>query len=230
MNRAAPICVALDSRVPDEIAHLAASCAPFVGMFKVGLTAYVALGSYVVRSLSQEREVFLDLKLHDIPAQVEGAVTAAEATGASLVTVHASGGRDMVRAAVGASDGVKVIAVTILTSLEESDLDQIGLRGTPEEAVLRLAEVALAAGAPGLVCSPLEVAALRSEFGKAEDGGPLLIVPGIRPSGSEVGDQRRTLTPREALDAGADVLVIGRPITGAADPGRAAEELAAELL
>jgi orotidine-5'-phosphate decarboxylase len=135
----------------------------------------------------------------------------------------------MVRAAVGSAGDVKVIAVTILTSLGSDDLEQIGVRGQPEEAVLRLAEVALCAGAPGLVCSPLEVAAIRSEFGKRKDGGPLLVVPGIRAAGSEADDQRRTMTPRQALDAGADILVVGRPITAAPDPRRAAEELAAEV-
>lgn len=229
MNLASPICIALDSRDPDEIARLAAASEPFVGMYKIGLTAFICFGNYIVRSLAEQREVFLDLKLHDIPAQVEGAVAAVGATGASLVTVHAAGGRDMVRAAVEASGEVEVVAVTILTSLEHGDLEQIGLRGEPEEAVLRLAEVALSAGAPGLVCSPLEVAALRSEFGKRKDGGPLLVVPGIRPTGSARGDQRRTMTPREALDAGADVLVVGRPITEAPDPGKAAEALAKEV-
>ena len=229
MNLGSPICIALDSPDPDEVARLASASEAHVGMYKVGLTAFISFGSYLVRSLAEQRPVFLDLKLHDIPAQVAGAVGAAASTGASLVTVHAAGGKEMVRAAVEASCDVKVIAVTVLTSLDSNDLEQIGLRGQPEEAVLRLAEVALQAGAPGLVCSPLEVSALRSEFGKTKDGGPLLVVPGIRPAGSDVGDQRRTMTPREALDAGADILVIGRPITGAPDPGRAAADLAEEV-
>lgn len=229
MTATSPICLALDSSDPDEVTRLAAATGPFVGMYKIGLTAFISFGNHIVRSLAEQRGVFLDLKLHDIPAQVAGAVAAAGSTGASLITVHAGGGREMVSAAVEASGDMKVIAVTILTSLDGSDLTQIGLRGDPEEAVLRLAEVALTAGAPGLVCSPLEVAALRSEFGKTKDGGPLLVVPGIRPAGSDRGDQRRTMTPREALDAGADILVVGRPITAADDPAQAAEALAREI-
>jgi orotidine-5'-phosphate decarboxylase len=195
-------------------------------MFKIGLTTYISFGSYLTSSLSARRPVFLDLKLHDIPAQVEGAVAAVAATGASLVTIHAAGGADMVRAATDAAGEVTVLAVTILTSLDDGALTAIGIDGSTGDAVLRLAELAVANGVGGLVCSPLEVAALRARFGSLADGGPLLVVPGIRPHGSDAGDQRRTMGPREALDAGADVLVIGRPITAAPDPGVAAADIA----
>jgi orotidine-5'-phosphate decarboxylase len=170
--------------------------------------------------------VFADAKLHDIPAQVEGAMTALARRGVSFVTIHASGGPDMVKAAVAAApEGVTVLAVTVLTSLGDGELARIGLVGPAEDAVERLAEVALDAGADGLVCSPLEVTRLRREFGTSHEGGPLLVVPGIRPAGDDAGDQRRTTTPAEAIAAGADLLVVGRPITAAADPGAAARSL-----
>jgi orotidine-5'-phosphate decarboxylase len=136
--------------------------------------------------------------------------------------VHAAGGFDMVKAAVGAAgDSMKVLAVTVLTSLDDAELEQVGMRGSAGAAVLRLAERALDAGAHGLVCSPLEVAAMRVRFGDAFE----LVVPGIRPAGSGSDDQRRTLGPREAMDAGADLLVVGRPITGAHDPVLAARAI-----
>jgi orotidine-5'-phosphate decarboxylase len=199
-------------------------------MFKIGLTTYISFGSYLTSSLSARRPVFLDLKLHDIPAQVEGAVAAVAATGASLVTIHAAGGADMVRAATDAAGEVTVLAVTILTSLDNGALTAIGIEGSTGDAVLRLAELAVANGVGGLVCSPLEVAALRARFGSLAGGGPLLVVPGIRPHGSDMGDQRRTMGPREALDAGADVVVIGRPITAAPDPGVAAADIAQGIM
>jgi orotidine-5'-phosphate decarboxylase len=225
-----PICVALDSRDPDRVATVAAATEPHVGMFKVGLTTYVSFGSYLTSSLAARLPVFLDLKLHDIPAQVAGAVRSVAATGASLVTIHASGGADMIKAAVDAAGDVTVLAVTVLTSLDDPALSEIGMTPPTEKAVLTLAELAISNGAHGLVCSPLEVEAIRARFGPQSDGGPLLVVPGIRPAGSDRGDQRRTLTPGQALAAGADVLVIGRPITEADDPARAAADLAEGLV
>ena len=136
----------------------------------------------------------------------------------------------MVKAAVAAApEGVTVLAVTVLTSIGEPELERIGLSGSSEDAVLRLAQLALGAGADGLVCSPLEVSRLRREFGASHEGGPLLVVPGIRPAGADAGDQRRTLTPSEAISAGADLLVVGRPITAAPDPGAAARSLLEEI-
>lgn len=224
-----PICVALDARDPDRNLDLAREVAECVGYVKLGLTSFTSGGPGHARELTGVRPLFIDLKLHDIPAQVESAVANIGALGASLTTVHAAGGADMVKAAVAAAaDGLKIVAVTILTSLDDAHLEAVGMRGPAGDAVLRLAEVALGAGADGLVCSPLEVARLRERCGS----DPLLVVPGIRPSGPHpplvADDQRRTLGPREALDAGADVLVIGRPITGAADPAAAASAIARE--
>lgn len=224
-----PICLALDSRDPDRVASLADATAEHVGMYKVGLTTYVSFGSYLTSSLAARKPVFLDLKLHDIPAQVAGAVRSVADTGASLVTIHASGGADMIRAAVDAAGDVTVLAVTVLTSLDDASLTEIGMTGPAEKAVLNLAELAVSNGAHGLVCSPLEVEAIRAAFGPYREGGPLLVVPGIRPSGSDSGDQRRILTPREAIAAGADILVVGRPITEVADPAAAARDILEEL-
>ena len=221
-----PICVALDSGDAEAIATLVER---HVGLYKVGLTTFVAHGRALVETLARRRPVFLDLKLHDIPTQVAGAVRAATDTGASYLTVHASGGPAMVEAAVeAAGDALVVLAVTVLTSLDDDALAAVGLAGTARDAVLRLAELAVAAGAPGLVCSPHEVAAIRSRFGARAEGGPLLVVPGIRPAGRD-DDQRRTLGPAEALAAGADVLVIGRPITAAPDPAAAARSILASV-
>lgn len=230
MNLHSPVCVALDQRDPDDVARVAAGVEPHVGLFKVGLTTYVTFGSYLTKSLAAQRPVFLDLKLHDIPAQVAGAVASIPDTGASLVTIHAAGGADMIRAAAEAADGrIDVLAVTVLTSLDQEALDAVGLTGSPHDAVLRLADLALSNGITGLVCSPLEVGEIRARFGTRAEGGPFLVVPGIRPAGSEAGDQRRTMTPQEAMAAGADVIVVGRPITGASDPAAAARSIAEDV-
>lgn len=216
-----PICVALDSSERDELSRLARVTYENVGMFKVGLTAYVAYGAPLVTELRAQRPVFLDLKLHDIPIQVEGAARAAAATGASFLTVHALGGRAMVKAAVTGAGATNVLAVTVLTSLGTEDLHSMGIDRSPADLVMKLAHTALDAGAAGLVCSPQEVAALRDRFGSSDSGGPLLVVPGIRDVPGD-DDQRRTMSARDAIDAGADVIVVGRPITGAADPADAA--------
>ena len=230
IDLASPICVALDSADPDEARSLAASVDGSVGALKVGLTSFTAGGPKLVRSLTDAHPVFLDLKLHDIPAQVEGAIASIAELGVTWTTVHAQGGETMLRAAAEAAPrSLTVLAVTVLTSLNDQDLDRTGLAGPSETAVLRLAELALEAGVPGLVCSPLEVAAVRQRFGARSEGGPYLVVPGIRPEGSDAGDQRRTLDPHAALQAGADLLVIGRPITAAADPAGAARSIAASL-
>jgi len=224
-----PICVALDARDPESNLETARAVAEHVGYLKIGLTSFTAGGAALARQMAEIRPLFLDLKLHDIPAQVESAVANVGDLGAAVTTVHASGGADMVKAAVAAASAqLKVVAVTVLTSLDDASLDAIGMEGRAGDAVLRLAEVALGAGADGLVCSPLEVTALRHRFGDA----PFLVVPGIRPAAGRPptgDDQRRTLAPKEALDAGADMLVIGRPITGAVDPAKAAESIRAEL-
>jgi orotidine-5'-phosphate decarboxylase len=221
-----PVCVALDARDPSDNIALAQSVAADVGYLKIGLTSFTAGGADLATRLAAMRPLFVDLKLHDIPAQVGSAVENIGALGASLATVHAAGGPEMVKAAVAAAPpGLKVVAVTVLTSLDDPALDAIGMKGPAEEAVVRLADMALGAGADGLVCSPLEVARLRDRFGP----DPFLVVPGIRASAAPSDDQKRTLSAREALDAGASLLVVGRPITGAPDPVAAARDLAGSL-
>jgi len=221
------ICSALDFASWDAAEPFARAIAPHVGMLKVGLELFAAEGPAVVRAAAAlGRPVFLDLKLHDIPATVEGAARSAAATGATLLTVHASGGGEMVQAAVrGAGGRLRVLAVTVLTSLDAAALDRIGLSGPPVAAVVRLARLAVEAGAGGLVCSPQEVAAVRAAVGP----GPLLVVPGVRPAGSARGDQARVATPADAVRAGADLIVVGRPLRDAPDPVAAARAIAAEL-
>jgi orotidine-5'-phosphate decarboxylase len=221
------ICAALDFGAWEQAEPFARAIAPAVGMLKVGLELFVAEGPGVVRAAAAlGRPVFLDLKLHDIPNTVEGAARSAAATGASLLTVHASGGAEMIRAAVrGAGGRLRVLAVTVLTSIDSAALETIGLAGPPEAAVVRLARLAAGAGAGGLVCSPHEVAQVRAAVGP----GPLLVVPGVRPPGAAKGDQARVATPAEAVRAGADVIVVGRPLRDAADPVAAARDIAASL-
>ncbi|HET7481716.1 MAG TPA: orotidine-5'-phosphate decarboxylase [Actinomycetota bacterium] len=218
------LCVALDVVDADALRRVAEATAEHVDMFKIGSTAFVAHGPSIVRDLGALRPVFLDLKLHDIPAQVAGAVRAAAATGARLLTVHASGGPEMVEAAVAAAPaGLDIAAVMVLTSLDDAGYAAVGGAWSIATAMERLSDQAVAAGASALVCSPLELAALRARHPQVT-----LIVPGIRPrSGSD--DQKRTGSPRDAVASGADLLVVGRPITAAADPGAAAREIAAEM-
>lgn len=219
----APIAVAMDA--PDGATALrwAGQVAPHVQFLKVGLELFVSCGPSIVEQLPGE--IFLDLKLHDIPNTVAGAARALAALGPRLLTVHAAGGADMIRAAVEAAPEVTITAVTVLTSLSAERLAAIGVQGPPLDAVRRLALLAVAAGAGALVCSPQEVAAVRAEIGP----GTVLITPGVRPVGSVSADQVRIATPERALADGADLLVIGRPITGAADPGAAAAQIGAAL-
>ena len=224
------ICLALDGTDTEASLAVAAATEAHVGVFKVGLSAFVSAGPELITRLAPRRPVFADLKAHDIPDQVGHAAAALSRIGASYMTVHAAGGRAMIAAAVGAAGlDLKILAVTVLTSLDAKELERVGMTGSPLEAVVRLAETALQAGAPGLVCSPLEVGALRERFGPSDGGGPLLVVPGIRVQGAPAGDQRRTLGPREAVALGADLIVVGRPITAAPDPAAAARTMAAEL-
>jgi orotidine-5'-phosphate decarboxylase len=225
-----PLCVALDAPDYGQVERLAFMTEPHAGMFKVGLMAFAANGPGIVRRLARMRPIFLDLKLHDIPAQVEGAMAAVGNLGARYVTVHAAGGPEMMRAAVDAAgDSVTVLGVTVLTSLDDRVLGMTGVSDGAQRQVLRMAELALDAGVGGLVCSALEVEGVRSRFGSAAEGGPVLLVPGIRPRGSDPADQRRTMTPREAIDAGADVIVVGRPITKSPDPAEAARLIRREV-
>jgi orotidine-5'-phosphate decarboxylase len=227
MTGAERICAALDFPSLAEAEPFARAVAPHVGMLKVGLELFAAEGPAAVRAVAGlGRPVFLDLKLHDIPNTVAGAARSAARCGAALLTVHAAGGAAMIEAAVqGAGSGVRVLAVTVLTSLDAVTLDAVGLAGPPEAAVVRLARLAVAAGAGGLVCSPQEVAAVRAAVGP----GPLLVVPGVRPAGAARGDQVRVATPAAAVRAGADVVVVGRPLREGNDPATAARELAREI-
>ena len=227
MTSPAPIAVALDAPDLETAARWAGLVTPHVSTVKVGLELYLRYGPGVVASIrgASGVRIFLDLKLHDIPATVTGAARAVARLRPDLLTVHAAGGWEVVRAAVEGAPDTAVAAVTVLTSLSQADLDRIGLNGSMSDAVRRLAVLAVDAGARGLVCSPHEVAAVRAEVGP----GILLITPGIRPAGASANDQARTATPEEALRAGADLLVSGRPITAAPDPGAAAAAIAAPL-
>jgi orotidine-5'-phosphate decarboxylase len=223
----APIAVALDAPDVETAARWAQAVTPYVSVVKVGLELFCRTGPSVVETVRGGTGVglFLDLKLHDIPNTVAGAAKSVARLKPKYLTVHASGGADMVRAAVEAAPDVTIAAVTVLTSLGEEALGQIGLSGPSSDAVRRLAALAVGAGAGALVCSPQEVALVRAEVGP----GIVLITPGVRPAGSDAQDQARIATPEEALRNGADLLVIGRPITGAADPGAAAARIAAGL-
>lgn len=216
--------VALDVETLDEAERLAAALAGHVGVFKVGLELFSAHGPDAVARIAAHGPVFLDLKLHDIPTTVERAARRLAGLGVRYLTVHASGGPAMVRAAVdGLGDRGSVLAVTILTSMAPSDLDAVGLSGS-HVAVPRLAALATGAGAPGLVCAAPDLLAVRD----AVPAATTLVTPGIRPSGATADDQARVATPGSAVADGATLLVVGRPITRADDPVAAADAIAAE--
>ena len=223
----APIAVALDAPDLETAARWATLVTPHVSTVKVGLELYMRYGPDAVASVrgASRVQVFLDLKLHDIPATVAAAARAVARLRPAYLTVHAAGGPAMIRAAVEAAPSTRIAAVTVLTSLGDADLGAIGLAGPASDAVRRLAALAVGAGAQALVCSPHEVAAVRAEVGP----DITLITPGVRPAGADTQDQARVATPEEALANGADLLVIGRPITGSTDPGAAAAAIAAAL-
>jgi orotidine-5'-phosphate decarboxylase len=225
----AGLIVALDDDDLVAAEALARALKGAVDAFKVGLTLFAAHGPEALFEIGQHGRVFCDLKLHDIPMQVRGAARSLASKGVWLTTVHASGGRAMVAAAVegaaAAGSGTLVAAVTVLTSLDAAELALVGIASDPAAHVLRLASLAVGAGAQALVCSPQEVAAVRAEVGP----GVLLVTPGVRPAGADVGDQSRVATPAAAVAAGADYLVVGRPITGSVDPRAAAEAIRAEM-
>lgn len=226
-----PIIFALDYPTVAEAARGAAAVGPAVGMLKIGLELFVGNGPAVL-ALGKDvgLPVFLDLKLHDIPETVERAVAQASTLGARVVTVHASGGREMLRRAVArAKEGggtLEVCAVTILTSLDEGDLADVGLAGDPGAAAVRLARMAFEEGVRWFVCSPAEVGALRDALGR----DAVLVTPGVRPAAAAGDDQKRIATPEEAVRAGASWLVVGRPIRDAQDPREAAEAIAAAAI
>jgi orotidine-5'-phosphate decarboxylase len=228
MQGGSRLIAALDTADPEQARRWAEAVAPYCGLLKLGLEFCLAHGPEGVRGIAAP--AFLDLKLHDIPNTVAGAVRAVLPLAPRMVTLHAAGGTAMIEAARRAAETAGaarplLLAVTVLTSLDAAALHATGVTGGVGEQALRLALLALSAGADGLVCSPREVAVLRYTLGS----GPVLVVPGIRPRGSPAGDQVRTLTPREAIAAGADWIVVGRPITGAADPGAAAAAIAREI-
>jgi orotidine-5'-phosphate decarboxylase len=223
--------VALDRSSRDDILRLADQLHGVAGALKIGLQAFVANGPSIVREIIGRGErVFLDLKIHDIPNTAQHAVAEAAALGAAMVTVHTAGGEAMLRACADAAGRLKpvptLLGVTVLTSLDEAELQRIGFHGTPLENSVRLARLAQASGLGGVVASSQEIAAIREACG----GELVIVTPGIRPAGSDAGDQRRTTTPAAAIAAGADYIVVGRPITGARDPRAAASGLVDSLL
>ncbi len=214
--------------VPDAEAAraLARRLSGHVGMLKVGSQLFTAAGPGLVRELVAHGErVFLDLKFHDIPNTVAGAVESAARLGVSLLDVHGLGGRAMIEAAARVRGEAGLLAITILTSHDQATLAEIGLAGTTADSVRRLARLAQAGGATGVVCSPQEVGLVREACGT----GFLIVTPGIRPAGAALGDQARIATPGTALRAGADYLVVGRPVAAAADPAAAADAIVAEM-
>jgi orotidine-5'-phosphate decarboxylase len=223
--------VALDLPGSDHIAPVIQSLPPEIGIFKVGLEMFCTDAYAAVDMLhGHDKRVFLDLKLHDIPRTVARAVTAASQHGIHMLTLHASGGREMLRAAVDAARSSshhppKLLAVTLLTSLDEQDLRDQAVARSAEEHVLALADLALACGVDGLVCSPREVRVLRARIGAL----PLLVTPGVRMPQDEAGDQKRVATPHAAVADGASHLVVGRPILEASDPARAARDILSDM-
>ena len=198
--------------------------------YKVGMQLYTAEGPGIVRELVDSgRRVFLDLKYHDIPSTVAAAVREAAGLGVSMLTIHAAGGGKMIHAAVEAARNVNpaliVLGVTVLTSMDEQDLEKVGVRGQVSDQVLRLAGLALTSGCQGVVSSALEASELRSELGKHF----LIVTPGVRPAGKDHGDQSRVVTPTQAIAAGATYIVVGRPITGAANPGAEARAILEQM-
>lgn len=222
--------VALDVPSAAAAMKIAATVGHSAGTYKVCMQLYTAEGPPIVRDLiSAGHGIFLDLKYHDIPNTVASAVRAAGALGVNMLTVHAAGGRKMLRAAVEAgreaNPALKILAVTVLTSMNDEDLNRIGVPGTTADQVLRLGAMALASGCQGIVASAHEATELRRKLGHDF----LIVTPGVRPAGADVGDQARVATPAEAIAAGATHIVVGRPITGADDPSMAAKAILGEI-
>src|SRR6516164_475122 len=222
--------VALDVPTASKARQVVQSIGEAATTYKIGKQLFTAEGPQIVRDLvASGRKVFLDLKFHDIPNTVAGAVTEAAKLGVSMMTVHASGGSKMLKAAAEAAGQFTpkplVLAVTVLTSLDEADLQELGFSGNVQTQVLRLGSLALNSGCGGLVASALEARELRRELGD----GFAIVTPGVRPAGTAMGDQARVLTPKEAIAAGATYIVVGRPILEAADPAQAAAEMVRDL-
>lgn len=233
ISNRAPIAVALDAPDLNTLRSWAQAVAPVVSTLKVGLEVFCRDGELAVIAAQEaaraggvgDIKLFLDLKLHDIPATVAGAAGAVAHLEPAILTVHAAGGAAMVEAAALALPNTRIAAVTVLTSIDEKTLTSIGMAGPAIEAAVRLAVLATNAGARAVVCSPREVAAIRA----AVAADITLITPGVRPVGSAAGDQKRVATPEQAIADGADLLVIGRPITGAPDIANAARDIARSI-
>ena len=228
--------IALDVETTTKALDLVKQLHSVAGMFKVGSQLFTAAGPQIVRDIiAHDSKVFLDLKFHDIPHQVAGAARSAAELGVSLFTIHASGGSEMMRRAVDsvneveAKTGVRsaVLAISVLTSMDETILAEIGVSSTPAESVLRLVKLAEAAGVDGVVASPQEIETIRTTVSNPDF---LVVTPGIRPATNDHGDQKRVATPAAAIAAGASYLVVGRPITGAPDPLAAAAKISEEML
>ena len=222
--------VALDVSSAAQARQIVASLEDSIQLYKVGMQLYTAVGPQIVRDLiSSGKSVFLDLKYHDIPNTVGSAVREASQLGVSMLTVHAAGGTKMLHAAAEAAGTQPgrpaVLAVTVLTSMAQEDLSQVGVAGATLDQVVRLGTLAIEAGCAGIVSSAHEVKALRAKLG----GNFLAVTPGVRPAGSAHGDQARVVTPAEAIAAGATHIVVGRPITAAPDAARAANEILQEI-
>lgn len=222
------IIVALDVASKKEALPLVEQLREQISFFKIGLQLYTAEGPEIVRAVTaSDAKIFLDLKLHDIPNTVARAVDSASDLGVQMLTIHLSGGSEMIRAAVAARKReMAILGVTVLTSSTQHTLDEIGIEEQLDRHVLRLGNLGAAAGIDGLVASPFEARFLRSELGDKIK----IVVPGVRPSWSEPGDQKRFMTPREAIEAGADYLVVGRPITAHKNPREAVERILEELV
>ena len=223
----APIVVALDA--PDLVTakSWAREVSPYVSTLKIGLETYLRDGKNSIEEIKKvsDCDIFLDLKLHDIPATVAGACRSVADLDPKFLTVHASGGAEMINEAATTLPNTLIVAVTILTSINEHNLRQIGFKNSPQESAVNLAKLAVTAGARAIVCSPQEVGEIRKNI----DSTIVLITPGIRPKGSSANDQQRIATPQDALINGANLLVIGRPITGSDNVGEAAKRISEEV-
>jgi orotidine-5'-phosphate decarboxylase len=218
--------VALDVSTRDQVETLLTRLAGIPSWVKIGLELFTSLGPSIVEDVARRgHSVMLDLKLHDIPETIARATASVANLGAGLCTVHAAGGRQMLEAAAAGAGAMRILAVTVLTSLDESDLAEIGDIGPIEALVVRRAKLATQAGCGGIVASPNEVAALRRSL----PAGSWIVTPGVRPSGAAMGDQKRVTTPAAARSAGADLVVVGRPIRDAADPAAMAQAIIDEI-
>ena len=221
--------VALDVSTAAAAQEIVAAVGDSALTYKVGMQLYTAVGPQIVRDLvASGRRVFLDLKYHDIPNTVGAAVAEAEKLGVSMLSIHAAGSPKMIRAAMDAAKvrpDLMVLAVTVLTSMDDHDLETIGVRGSVEDSVVRLATFALSNGCQGVVTSAREASTLRAKLGHQF----AIVTPGVRPAGSSVGDQVRVVTPGEAIAAGASHIVVGRPITEAADPAAEARAILGQI-